>query len=230
MLRAPGLDAGDTPLDSLTALAAHYVSVLTGIVDDRPLVFTGFSAGGTIAVEMARLVRPKGWDVRRVVLIDTLPPGDGFDDLDDEDLMAYRLHTILARVSAQTGRTAPHCLGEPLTDATAAEVVDYLHGVDSSFLPRGVPWEYLERRLRVYATGMRAANTFHGEPCDVPLGYIRTTDGRSLGVSWAKATTSRWYDVLDVDRTHSTLWGDGTVTRALTRFLDEVARDAADPA
>ncbi len=69
-LQPPGFD-GDAPaFDSVQDMAAHYVANLRGEVDE-PVNVIGFSFGGLIAVEMARILHRQGRKLGLVGLIDT---------------------------------------------------------------------------------------------------------------------------------------------------------------
>ncbi len=223
-LRAPGLDEGDELLRTVPDLARYYLDALLPAARGVPMLLAGFSAGGTIAIEMARLGAQRGWCPLGVVLIDTLPPGNRFDGLDDENLMAFQLQIMLDRQAEICGAEAPQCLGLEIDSELVAEATAYFHEHDADELPRGVAWPYLERRLRVFAAGILAADAPPPEPCDVPVYYLRTREGRELGVSWEAATTTGKYDVIDVDCTHSSLWYDNVVTAALAGLIDTSCR------
>lgn len=216
-LSSPDLDAGNPPSRSVADPAEHFLRVVDAELAARPMLLAGFSSGGIVAVEIARRAVNRA-GVRRVVLIDTLPPGDGFDDLDD-DVMGFCLHTIVARAGGQPDPEAPLCLGENLTPAKAAEVTHHLHAHDSFIVAAGVPREFLERRRRVYRR-MIATNTHTVAPCRVPLAYLHTREVRSVGTSWRHAMTTDDYETVDVDRTLSSPWDNGIATAALAHFLD----------
>jgi thioesterase domain-containing protein/acyl carrier protein len=69
---------------SIADLAAEYVAVLAAEFDERRLVLVGWSLGGLVGFEMAKLFDERGRPVERLVLLDTpydldLPsPDDGF--------------------------------------------------------------------------------------------------------------------------------------------------------
>lgn len=218
-LRSPGLDEGGVPLRSIPELADHFLRIVEQELAGRPAVFAGFSSGGLVAVEMARRTTDRQ-TVRKVVLIDTFPPLDGLDELDEPDFIGLRLHELVQRAGNGLDPAAPSCMDGDLTPDKIEEITQYLHAHDSPFLPYGVPWAYLERRLHVSAAGMIAANAYSVTPCAVPVAYLRTPDGRDMEVSWQHATTTDEYEVVDVDRTHSSLWDDLTAADVLTHFLD----------
>nr|BFE59782.1 hypothetical protein GCM10020063_043080 [Dactylosporangium thailandense] len=65
--------AGD---GGVPGLAAGYVAAIRGVQPHGPYHLAGWSFGGTVAVEIARLLRADGEAVAPVVLIDTGLPGD----------------------------------------------------------------------------------------------------------------------------------------------------------
>ena len=227
-LRAPGLDDGDEVRRTLPELARFYLDALLPVAGDQPLLLAGYSAGGTIAIEMANLGARRGWSPLGVVLIDTLPPFDSFADLDEDNLMALQLQVMLDKQGERCGAEPPQCFGLEIDDELVAEVTAYFHEHDAGELPRGVAWPYLERRLRVYASGLLAANSHQPGSCDVPVYYLRTSESRDFGVSWESATTTGKYEMLDVDSTHSSLWYDKVVTAALAGFLEQSRNTASE--
>ncbi len=71
-LRAPGLDERETPLDSIEAMAAHYVPLIRAVQPHGPYYIAGYSVGGLTAVEIARLLLQAGETVALVALLDTI--------------------------------------------------------------------------------------------------------------------------------------------------------------
>ncbi|MGA0557670.1 non-ribosomal peptide synthetase [Larkinella sp. VNQ87] len=69
--QALGLDGQDEPLESIEAMAAFYVGELLEQNPTGPYNLAGYSFGGYIAVEMARLLDAKGKKVNMVIMLDT---------------------------------------------------------------------------------------------------------------------------------------------------------------
>jgi acetoacetyl-CoA synthetase len=63
-----GLDGSDAPLDRVEAMAAAYVEAIRAKQPDGPYLLGGYSFGGVVAMEMARLLGPQ--NVARLVMID----------------------------------------------------------------------------------------------------------------------------------------------------------------
>jgi amino acid adenylation domain-containing protein len=74
-LQAAGMDreqAGPLPIERM---AADYLAALESVRGPRPLVLAGWSMGGCVAMEIARLLRQRGDEAAALLLLDTwLPP------------------------------------------------------------------------------------------------------------------------------------------------------------
>ena len=71
MLQNPGLESGQTPLDSIEELAELHVQGLRREFSGSPLALFGWSMGGLVAWEAARRLRALGEEVTGIVLLDT---------------------------------------------------------------------------------------------------------------------------------------------------------------
>ncbi|MDH6258158.1 thioesterase domain-containing protein [Bradyrhizobium sp. BR13661] len=69
-LQPPGFDGDEASLDSIQALASHYVEH-TSRMNDHPVNVIGFSFGGLIALEMGRLLHDQNRRTGLIGLIDT---------------------------------------------------------------------------------------------------------------------------------------------------------------
>ncbi|WP_289678970.1 non-ribosomal peptide synthetase [Streptantibioticus parmotrematis] len=74
-VQSPGIDPGETPLDSVEAMAEAYLRLL-GPLGDGPLVLTGLSYGGLVAHAMGRRLAAAGRTEVSVVLLDTQATDD----------------------------------------------------------------------------------------------------------------------------------------------------------
>ncbi|MFH8442215.1 amino acid adenylation domain-containing protein [Streptomyces sp. NPDC018026] len=78
-LEAPdGAEGGRTP--SVADLAARYVAAVDRVRGFSPVFLAGWSMGGSVALEMARLWRRRGLDVAGLLLLDSWPPAGSLPD------------------------------------------------------------------------------------------------------------------------------------------------------
>jgi amino acid adenylation domain-containing protein len=97
-LQAPGLEADQSPHTTIDAMAAAYVQAIRARQPQGPYYLSGWSLGGVIAFEMARLLHQQGETVRLLALLDSLPaqesPSVERDEI--EDLLRLAQHYGLA--------------------------------------------------------------------------------------------------------------------------------------
>jgi len=72
-IQAQGLDQGQAPLETVEAMAADYVAQIRAVQPKGPYHLGGFSFGGLVAFEMARLLEAAGEAVATLVLLDSEP-------------------------------------------------------------------------------------------------------------------------------------------------------------
>jgi amino acid adenylation domain-containing protein len=70
-LQARGLNGEETPHTNIEAMAADYLRYVREVQPQGPYLLGGYSAGGLVAFEMARLLLAAGERVEPVVLLDT---------------------------------------------------------------------------------------------------------------------------------------------------------------
>jgi pimeloyl-ACP methyl ester carboxylesterase len=74
--RAPGLDEGEEPPESIEEMAARYLGEARAVQPaGAPFDLAGSSMGGMVAFEVARRLRDEGGEVGLVALLDTFGPG-----------------------------------------------------------------------------------------------------------------------------------------------------------
>ncbi|HEX3862864.1 MAG TPA: alpha/beta fold hydrolase [Stellaceae bacterium] len=72
-IKPRGFDEGETPFDRLEEMADYNIRIITDVKNSGPYLLVGYSAGGLIALEMARRLTMAGHAVPIVVLLDTYP-------------------------------------------------------------------------------------------------------------------------------------------------------------
>jgi acetoacetyl-CoA synthetase len=79
-LQAPGVEGSEEPLVSVREMAELYIAAIRNVRPHGPYVLVGFSFGGLVAYEMARLFAAVGEPIENVMLLDphihpgALPP------------------------------------------------------------------------------------------------------------------------------------------------------------
>jgi acetoacetyl-CoA synthetase len=72
-IRPRGLAPGETPCETLAEIAEHAIDVITAVRREGPYLLVGYSAGGLVALEVARRLFTAGHGVPLTVLLDTYP-------------------------------------------------------------------------------------------------------------------------------------------------------------
>jgi len=72
-IKPRGMEQGETPYRNLAEMAEHAIGVITAARAQGPYLLVGYSAGGLVALEVARQLSLAGHDVPVVVLLDTYP-------------------------------------------------------------------------------------------------------------------------------------------------------------
>jgi thioesterase domain-containing protein len=155
-LEAPGLDSARPPVPSLPALAAEYVEILREVQPGDDYRLLGWSMGGAIAFEMARLLTDAGATVSKLILIDVLL--SWFEPLPPERAIAHQFLVDLSRVVGDThgavvARLAPVLDGLP-ADADAPAVFDAVER--ARLLPEEIDAELMLDRYRVFRANVEA--------------------------------------------------------------------------
>ena len=73
-IRARGIDDGVAPHSSIERMAADYVVAIKSVQPDGPYALGGFCLGGTVALEMARMLAAGGEKISALVLVDPRLP------------------------------------------------------------------------------------------------------------------------------------------------------------
>lgn len=69
--QSKGLNGSDTPLETVEEMAVHYTNELLEQQPEGPYLLGGYSFGGYVAYEMARILIEKGLEVKELYMFDT---------------------------------------------------------------------------------------------------------------------------------------------------------------
>jgi thioesterase domain-containing protein len=87
-IKPRGMERGEAPYPHLVEMAEHARGVITEIRPQGPYLLVGYSAGGLIALEVARRLAASGQDVPLLVLLDTYPSRETWPLLCHLDILA----------------------------------------------------------------------------------------------------------------------------------------------
>jgi amino acid adenylation domain-containing protein len=149
--QSPGVEGEGAPLETVEAMASTYVAALRAKQPTGPYRLGGWSLGGIVAFEMARMLEQQGETVEQLVLIDAY----AFDQRPPEPVGA---EWIAARFVEFTARLLGVSVPESVSGAGEAALLDGLldAGRREGVLPQGIGAEQLHALYRVYASNLRA--------------------------------------------------------------------------
>ena len=73
-LQARGVEGDHAPHTRIEDMAAHYITAIRTIQPAGPYLLGGWSLGGIVAFEMARMLRAQGYQIVLLALLDSLAP------------------------------------------------------------------------------------------------------------------------------------------------------------
>ncbi|NOK22422.1 amino acid adenylation domain-containing protein, partial [Corallococcus carmarthensis] len=198
-LQAQGLDGRLPPLDSIDAMARHYVEALRSVQPHGPYRLGGWSLGAVIAAEMARHLHQAGEVVELLALIEPSPALASLGDDDSELALHFALD--LARLAGLPPRLPAEVIG-----GGPEALLHHLHaeGQRTGLFSAESGLEELRILLRVFTANVRALARHTLTPLPVPLTLIVGADsGNPDARGWA-ALTPR-LDLVPVPGDHYTL-------------------------
>jgi acyl transferase domain-containing protein/thioesterase domain-containing protein len=177
--QARGADGEREPRGSVQAMAQSYLAELRAVQPDGPYLLGGWSMGGSIAFEMARLLRRAGQEVALLALIDTpaVPAGSAPDTLDDEELAAAMLGPEIGLTPADLRRHTPERRLELVLERASQARV----------LPEGLQAQQFRRVLRMFRTHANAWWNYRPQPYDGPITVLRAAEPLPPGLPGALA-------------------------------------------
>jgi amino acid adenylation domain-containing protein len=161
-LQARGLVGEDASFASVEEMAAHYVEAIRSVQESGPYHLGGWSFGGVVAFEMARLLTAQGHEVATLALLDSFAPDEAFRvELPDEVELLKQFVTELADNLGVS--LAEHAAWlrevEPLkVEAALAKL--YEQAAQESLLPHDLGLEQLQRLFQVFRAHMTAYRTY----------------------------------------------------------------------
>ena len=87
-IKPRGLEPGDTPCETLVEMAKYAIGVMRQVWPSGPYLLVGYSAGGLVALEIARQLTATGQEVPLLVLLDTYPSRETWPFLCHVEILA----------------------------------------------------------------------------------------------------------------------------------------------
>jgi len=225
-LQARGVNDDVDPLPTVEAMADSYLSAIRAGVPEGPLVLAGWSAGGTIAYEIARRLRASGGEVPLVVLLDTHAPKADWEARSPDEVDLY------LRYTHDLAGIAPDRLAELERELRALAAGERLAALAEWIARSDVPVHettlaQIARSVRVFATNLRAVNEYELRGYDGDVLLVEAAEGipgvpapeGGVAAAWRRHVRGR-LEVRTVPGTHGTLVGEP--------FVAHVAREIAD--
>jgi thioesterase domain-containing protein len=200
-IEAPGFDDGREPVRSLPALAREYAHLLRAVRPEGGHRLLGWSMGGVIAFEVARLLTAAGLDVAQVVLVDAglpwvapMPP--------EREVQ----RTFLRDLAGMAG-FGPEGINAvvDLQPEDAAEAATFAAIEESGVLPEELDAEILEERYTVFRALREALSAFEVTGgFDGPVLHLIAQASQRRYMRWDTVATNLTERVVPGD--HYSVW------------------------
>ncbi|WP_406724718.1 alpha/beta fold hydrolase [Streptomyces sp. GD-15H] len=145
---APGFDGASDPLTSIGELAALHTASLRADRPHGPYLLLGWSLGGVVAYEMARLLAAEGEEVPLLVIVDAALPGTQSVPPDDR-LARYFLYDFLGVTPERAPGIDKALVGTP-EGAEPAEI--FAAAERGGAVPEEFDVEFLLERYALFRT------------------------------------------------------------------------------
>lgn len=229
-LQALGLDGRSEPLDSIEAMAAHYISEIRRVQPQGPYLLAGYSLGGIVAWEMAHQLLQDGQQVPFLAMFDAVAKEQTSTDSGGWRKKLHKTGFNLALLLKNPRAAVEYkaqMLRNRLENLTGKFRVAYLNTktrqVEEGYLPFG---------KAVYEKSLEAYHKYVLKPLDIAVDLFKAreqmffvADPQTYG--WRKFAR-RGVRVHVIDGNHLTLFSREharQIARIVQTRLDEIAMD-----
>ena len=205
-LQARGVTDDAPPFREIAAMAAAYVDAIVERFPTGQYRIAGWSFGGNVAFEMARILQGRGHEVERLALIDTYNIDTAPEektiapDLTDPD--AVLLLEVLAPLMSEEARRDAHAIAGGQNEMEAV----LRFAAEQHVLPAGFHPEEMRRILDVYRAHEAIAYT--PQPLSLPSTEILLVYASETGSRDPEAQAKVWRGAIDGTPHVETLEGD----------------------
>ncbi|MGW0854214.1 hybrid non-ribosomal peptide synthetase/type I polyketide synthase [Streptomyces sp. NPDC002690] len=202
------LQVPDEPeLTTVAELAAHYAEAINTVAPEGPYHLGGWSMGGVVALETARLLnRSAGPRVEKVAVIDLMEaPGPTDDENVDDALLLSWFARDLAGLNDRAWTPGAEFFRKPGGDAEALRLL-HAEALRMDLLPADIGLETLTALYERFARNFRALLRHRPETYDFPVRFFRARDGATeeVAASWQELFTGDCH-VVEVPGDHYTV-------------------------
>ncbi|HEU4963351.1 MAG TPA: amino acid adenylation domain-containing protein [Bacilli bacterium] len=141
-LQSVGYETEETPLETVDRMADRYLHEIKRVAPEGPYRLAGWSAGGTIAYEVARRLEEEGEKIEFFGLLDVMAN----TQVEQEDIDALQERSLVKQAAALLG--LDHALFVGLGEEEALEKA-LEHAESSQIFPEGVTLQTFRRKLTV---------------------------------------------------------------------------------
>jgi len=230
-LEAPGLHGDGAPENSVEALAALYLEVVRGHRPGGPYFLCGWSFGGVVAYEMARLLVERGERVGLLALIDSRAPGStpvSSDPVDGRTLVEMLARELGGPSGDGAGRMTSGESPGPATDDPLERVVQKAR--ERGLLPRDIGTQEIHRLLKVLRANFEALRGYLPGPYAGRVTLFRAAQATTIhpdpAFGWRELAAGG-VDVHEVPGDHHSLIREphvGVLVERLRGSLDAAGR------
>ncbi|MFI8828973.1 beta-ketoacyl synthase N-terminal-like domain-containing protein [Streptomyces sp. NPDC053431] len=165
------------PPATIPEMALRYVQAIRTVAPHGPYRIGGYSLGGTVALEMARLLTQDGEQVEKVILFDTLPPSANTRPFSEEEF----LQAFPALLATSLDLPQTPILARPSTPEEAIDAVR-----QPSWTPATV--RELRALYDVWLISARALSAHRLQPYDGPVHLLAAAQPIPPGLSGLPST------------------------------------------
>ncbi|HEV2149654.1 MAG TPA: amino acid adenylation domain-containing protein, partial [Longimicrobiaceae bacterium] len=173
-LQSRGLEGEEHPHLRVEDMAEDYLAQLRAVQKKGPYRLGGWSMGGLVAFEMARMLEAAGEEVELLALLDSRAPRDASSSFDPDDpglLAAFMLHLGVSeeRIARAAEQIAPLPPAERLRSAWEAARA-------AAVVTEDLELARFERLWTVFRANVRAVAAYRPGPCASDLLLVLAED------------------------------------------------------
>jgi amino acid adenylation domain-containing protein len=176
---------GPTAGRRVESIAAKYVEAVRTVQPDGPYFLGGWSTGGVVAFEMARQLHSRRAEVALVALLDSAPPGDTYQVINDKRALLAGFAVNLG-IPAKLLFAAPQELLRSETQRQLSWVLD--QAGRAQVLPPDVSIEDLHRWFDLYLADIEAVENYRPQATSIPLLLLRALENAET-TGWDELST-----------------------------------------